>query len=83
VRKDKKNVHTYIHLIEPAHSPQHLYIHWKVYSIMLPDGYVEAGGILQLRDGVNPPVSALICYIGLPLLLAVTIYVRFPRVLVL
>jgi len=38
-------------------------IHWKMY-IMLLDGHVEAGGILLLRSGINPPIIVLMCYIG-------------------
>ena len=44
-----------------------------MYNIVL-DGHVEAGGILLLGGGINPLMIVLICYIGLNLLIAVTIY---------
>ena len=41
---------------------------------MLLDGHADASGILLLGGGINPLMIVLICYVGLNLLIAVTIY---------
>jgi len=48
-----------------AHTLLMTSLHWKMYNIMLLDGNVEAGGIILLRGGINPPIIVLMCYIGL------------------